>query len=115
MRLLISLLAGAMLAGLLLAACNSKEPDRAGAANATAAANAAPTTAQNPPSDNVRRMTTVELKNALDKGDVIVVDVRNEATYKQGHIKGARLIPAGEIASHLSELPRDKEIVLYCS
>jgi ArsR family transcriptional regulator len=48
-------------------------------------------------------------------GTAIVVDVRNQAAYDLGHIPGSRLIPAGEILNHISELPRDKMIVTYCS
>lgn len=65
--------------------------------------------------DNVRRVTTVELEDALKKGQAIVVDVRNDAAYKQGHIKDSILIPSTEIANHLDQLPRDKMIVTYCA
>jgi rhodanese-related sulfurtransferase len=69
----------------------------------------------NPPNDGVRRVTTVELKDLLAKGQAVVVDVRNEASYKIGHIKGAKLIPTNEFLGRLDELPRDKMIVTYCS
>ena len=65
--------------------------------------------------DGAARVTTAELEEMLKKGDVIVVDVRNQESYNLGHIPGARLIPAGEILNHLNELPRDKTIVTYCS
>jgi rhodanese-related sulfurtransferase len=41
--------------------------------------------------------------------------VRNEASYNAGHVRGAKLIPVGEIANHLNELPKDKLIITYCS
>lgn len=88
----------------------------------TTAPQAASTTAtpQSPtgpttPSDGVRRITPAELRDALEKDKAIVVDVRTEAPFKAGHIKGARLIPAGEIASHVGKLPKDKLIVTYCA
>ena len=65
--------------------------------------------------DGARRVTTVELEDMLKKGQAIVVDVRNQASYDLGHIPGAKLIPAGEILNHVNELPRDKTIVTYCS
>jgi 3-mercaptopyruvate sulfurtransferase SseA len=65
--------------------------------------------------DGARRITTAELESLMKDGKVFVVDVRNQASYDQGHIPGSRLIPAGEIANHLDELPRDKMIVTYCS
>ncbi len=65
--------------------------------------------------DGVRRITVEELRAALEKGTAIVIDVRGEDQYKEGHIKGARWIPADRMASHAKELPKDKLIVLYCS
>jgi 3-mercaptopyruvate sulfurtransferase SseA len=65
--------------------------------------------------DGARRVTIAELDAMMKNGQVLVVDVRNQASYDLGHIPGAKLIPAGEILNHLSELPRDKTIVTYCS
>jgi rhodanese-related sulfurtransferase len=63
----------------------------------------------------VRRITVVELQQLVSKGEAFVVDVRNDASYKQGHIKGARLIPTNQILQRADELPQDKVIVTYCS
>lgn len=120
MRLLVSLSAIVILALLALAGCNSK--DKPGA-NSGTAAHTTGTTVQQPqpqqpvtaPGDSARRITTVELNDALNKGEAIVVDVRGDAAFKQSHIKGAIVIPSNEIANHLSELPHDKLIVTYCS
>lgn len=68
-----------------------------------------------PPSDGVRRVTILELRDALEKGEAVVVDVRGEVEYKLGHIKGARSLPLGLIAQRAGELPRDKLIVTYCA
>lgn len=100
-----------------LAGCNSNDKV-AKNANAPGTANAGKGTGTPPapaPSDGARRVTTVELQDALNKGEAIVLDVRNDAAYKMGHIKGARLLPVTEVTQHLSELPRDKMIVTYCS
>ena len=63
----------------------------------------------------MRRITVDELKDLLAKNEAIVIDVRNQASYDAGHVKGARLIPVGEILNHVNELPKDKLIVTYCS
>jgi len=65
--------------------------------------------------DGARRVTIEEMEAMVKDGTAIVVDVRNQAAYDQAHIPGSRLIPAGEILNHISELPRDKMIVTYCS
>jgi len=109
MRLISSFAAVVVLAAVFLSACNSTEKS---ASNSPVAALSPAATV---PGDGVRRITAAELKALLDKGQAVVIDVRNEGSYNQGHIRGAKLIPATEILSRLSELPRDKTIVTYCS
>ena len=65
--------------------------------------------------NGVRRITPEEARHALDTGKAIIVDVRDEASYKAGHAKGALWIPLNDIASRIAELPRDKMIITYCS
>lgn len=55
-----------------------------------------------------------ELHQRLADGDVVVVDVRPEAEYANGHIAGARSIPIDRLAANLRDLPDDVEIVAYC-
>jgi len=68
-----------------------------------------------PESDSVRRVTVDEVREALDAGRAVVVDVRSVDSYEAGHIKGALSIPEAQIEARSSELPRDKLIVTYCS
>ena len=63
----------------------------------------------------VRRITVAELQEALGKNEAVVVDVRSQAAYDAGHIKGSILIPEGDIKKHLGKLPKDKLIVTYCA
>jgi 3-mercaptopyruvate sulfurtransferase SseA len=65
--------------------------------------------------DGVRRITIRDLEELRRKGNVFIVDVRNQAAYDQGHIPGAKLIPVGEVPNRINEFPRDKPIVTYCS
>lgn len=112
MRLFISSAAMVLLAALVLAGCQNR--------TVTPTANA-PTAQQSTepgsltPSDGIRRVTTVELRDGLEKGTAIIIDVRGDQPYKLNHIKGALNIPTASLASRLSELPKDKLIVLYCS
>lgn len=47
--------------------------------------------------------------------NVVIVDVRGDDEVEKGMIKGARNIPADEVASRLADLPKDKELVLHCT
>ena len=109
MRIYISIAGAALLAVIALAGCNSNELTRV-KGSAASTPTSTPT-----PGDNARRITPAELKAALASNNAILVDVRAEAAYKDGHIKGARLIPFADILAHVDELPRDKTIVTYCS
>ena len=44
-----------------------------------------------------------------------VLDVREPAEYKAGHIPGAINIPLRTLAQHLDQIERDRPVVLYCS
>ena len=116
MHAFISLSAAIVLAVVLLAGCNTTQNENRSSANVTAAPT--PVAAATPaatPHDGVQRITPAELQAAVEKGAAVVVDVRGQAAYQQGHIKGARLIPAEQITSRAGELPRDKTIVTYCA
>jgi len=43
----------------------------------------------------------------------LVIDVRSDEEYAEGHIKASISIPLGEIPLHLKEIPKDKPVVLY--
>lgn len=49
-----------------------------------------------------------------NKKPVVVIDVRHLDAYSE-KIKGALQIPVDEIEARLKEIPRTKEIVLYCA
>ena len=64
--------------------------------------------------DQLDEISRDELAARLDRGEVIVVDVRPSAEYAAGHIAGARSIPAKRLARELATLPADVEVVAYC-
>ena len=115
MRFLFSLSAAVVLGIVTLAACNSGEKRGNRSSGNTVSNFPAATPAHVAPSDGVKRITTIELRDALQNGTAIVIDVRGDDPYKQNHIKGSISIPFAQIQSRLSELPRDKMIVTYCS
>ena len=116
MRTFILMAAMSLLA--VLVGCNSQEgtsrgPDRF--LQKGASPQAAQTVPHQNPSDSARRITAEELHKLWEKDDVLIVDTRNEPSFKQGHIRGAILIPTAEFASRADELPKSKMIVTYCT
>jgi len=64
--------------------------------------------------DEVEAIGREELVARLDRGDVVLVDVRPEEEFAAGHIDGARSIPLDELEERLAELPASREVVAYC-
>jgi len=61
------------------------------------------------------RIPVAELHRMLDAGEnVVVIDVRGMAS-GDGPIPGALRIPLSEMAARQHEVPRDRDIVLFCS
>ncbi len=52
--------------------------------------------------------------NVKERDDVVVLDVREQWEYDEGHIPGVTLIPMDQVASRLSEIPTDKEVIVTC-
>ena len=55
--------------------------------------------------------TVEEIRN---RDDVVLIDVRENSEYVEGHIPGATLIPLGQIPDRLDEIPTDKTVVAVC-
>ncbi len=55
--------------------------------------------------------TTAALKN---NPDVVLIDVREQSEYDAGHIPGVTLIPLGQVPDRMSEIPKDKTVILTC-
>ncbi|GAB90629.1 ArsR/SmtB family transcription factor [Gordonia rhizosphera] len=56
-----------------------------------------------------------ELQRRIDADDtVVILDVRPVEEYDAGHIPGAVSIPVDELAERITELPEDRDVVVYC-
>lgn len=60
-------------------------------------------------------ITATELKARLDAGDDIqLIDVRQPDEYAFANIKGAKLIPLGEVIARMNEIDPTRETVIHC-
>ena len=64
--------------------------------------------------DGVESLSAEELALRLERGDVVVLDVRPETEFRAGHIAGARSVPIERLEALADELPRRREVVAYC-
>ena len=51
---------------------------------------------------------------SLDPQNTLIIDVRTPAEYMHGHVPGAVNIPVDLLRERLSEVPRTKDIIVYC-
>jgi CoA-disulfide reductase len=52
--------------------------------------------------------------STIDRSKALLVDVRSEMEFSLGTIEGAVNIPVDDMRNRLDELPKDKEILLFC-
>lgn len=62
----------------------------------------------------LRTITRDDLRARLRDGDVVVLDVRPQAEYAAGHIRGAISIPIHDLRSRLGDIPDGADVVAYC-
>jgi DNA-binding transcriptional ArsR family regulator len=62
----------------------------------------------------LQAMSTDQLIDKMKRDEVILLDVRPEEEYKNGHLKNALSYPGKDMKARMDELPKDKEIVAYC-
>ena len=65
--------------------------------------------------NHATEITSVELKQRMDRGDALkIVDVREPNEYQINRIPGSELIPLGDIPKRHAELNKNDEIVVHC-
>lgn len=66
------------------------------------------------PAKGIKSISTEEMKTQLGKKDKQYVDVRTPAEFKGNHIRGFKNIPLNELLKRMSELSKDKEVLVIC-
>jgi phage shock protein E len=95
------------LIALTLAACGGAP------AAATAVESSAPAAAD-APLDLPADIDAKTLSGIKDRSDVVVLDVREQWEYDEGHIPGVVHIPMNDVPGRLSEIPTDKTVIVSC-
>ena len=61
------------------------------------------------------RISIEEAAEMYKNDDTIVVDVRREDEYKEGHVKDALFITLDDLLGGIDELPKDKKLLFICA
>jgi len=64
--------------------------------------------------DSMDGLSVVELTRGLRSKSIVLLDVRPEAEFALGHLRGATNIPLKQLERKLRTLPRKRQIVAYC-
>ena len=63
---------------------------------------------------DIKMKSLAGLDDDLENNKVYLIDVRPTCEYDFAHIQGAVSIPIDSLAQSIAQLPKDKEIVVYC-
>lgn len=69
------------------------------------------------PREPFSRISVQEAKEKLDKGEAVMVDVREPGEYVEVHAKGVRLIPVNTVMSEVKQIREfagGKEVLFIC-
>ncbi len=62
----------------------------------------------------MNQVSAEEVLSKIESGeDVFLVDVREEEEHADFNI-GGKLLPLTELMDHLDEIPKDREVIIYC-
>jgi rhodanese-related sulfurtransferase len=64
------------------------------------------------------RVTVEEIRTRMERGEPFTfLDSRNPQAWAESDIKlpGAIRVPADEVEKHLSEIPKDRAAITYCT
>jgi rhodanese-related sulfurtransferase len=63
-----------------------------------------------------RNVPSVEAQRIMAaRKNLFLLDVRAPDEFRQAHLKGAVLIPIGEIQRRVGEVPRNRPVMVYCA
>jgi len=66
------------------------------------------------PLQSYEEMSPAEAKALLASGKAVLLDVRNEAEWREGYIEGAQHLMLGRLVEGIASVSRDKPVVVQC-
>jgi rhodanese-related sulfurtransferase len=75
-------------------------------------------TQQSPQTMEATRVTVDEVKERMERGEPFTfIDTRNPKAWEEADTKlpGAIRVPADKVEQHLTEIPRDRAVITYCT
>ena len=67
------------------------------------------------PYPEVKRIPVAEARAMYDAGTALFVDVRSQGEYDTAHVANALSLPLADLDARYQELPKDTQIITYCT
>jgi len=64
--------------------------------------------------DSFEQIEVGPARGLIETGQAVVVDIRDEGSYRQAHIQGAVLLNDQNIEEFLATADREKPLICYC-
>ncbi|UOQ95247.1 MBL fold metallo-hydrolase [Halobacillus shinanisalinarum] len=61
-----------------------------------------------------KNITVKELEDTLKREDYVIIDVRNQSEWEEGHMDQAVHIMLGTLPNRLDEIPKGKKVIVHC-
>jgi len=65
--------------------------------------------------ERASRLTVDDLRERIESGDVVLIDVRSPGEVRLGTIPGSLSIPLGQLSAEFDALDRERPTVVYCA
>lgn len=65
--------------------------------------------------EHLGTLSATSLREKLERGEVRLIDVREEGEREAGHIEGAERIYMGHLSEQAGRIPKDKPLATICS
>ena len=65
----------------------------------------------------MEKFKRIDIKSAIskiNKGDILILDIRDKDSFNSGHINGAINLSDGNINDFISDTKKDESILVYC-
>jgi rhodanese-related sulfurtransferase len=66
------------------------------------------------PLDLAEEVDVHTVASVKDRDDVFLLDVREPWEYEEAHIPGVTLLPMGDVAANLDQIPTEKQVIVTC-
>lgn len=117
MKKLSLLLLSLTLTASLFVGCGSNNTEKKEADNSTTSQENSESPSETPAEPIAKDISIEESKKLIDDGEVtLILDVRNEDEFTEGHLKNAIQIPTDELKESLGDIEKFKDqlVLVYC-